>query len=341
MAARRLGAQLGLHTQLRQLQGVAVTQSMWQPGLRLFRRDLSDRSPPPPTLTSSPTTWPERVPGVLLTAAVAKLGFIGADTLGTLIPISGIPMALLTVRKCVSQALLFLRVSHSSPLLFPLIFLSFRLFFFFFLKSIYIFSLFVLFETFVVRFSMLFLLLPSSSPRQGFALSNVRPTLLPAAVRPGVDFASTQLLRLGIVCVGFKLSLPDVLQSGLHGLPVVAATVGTGLLVIPRLSRLCSLPPRLGALLAAGTSICGVTAIVTLAPLIKATQREVAVATANVVAFGLGGMLLYPYVAQAICHSPEQVGVFLGTAVHDTSQVRILPAQKEQKDLLKEGEREE
>lgn len=113
----------------------------------------------------------------------------------------------------------------------------------------------------------------------------------------------------------------------------------------------------MGLLTAAGTSICGVTAIVSLAPAIKATEREVetypsknrperircsniltcipffscfldtlfevAFAVANVVVFGLCGMLSYPYLAHTLASSSEQVGLFLGSAIHDTSQVRL------------------
>ena len=63
------------------------------------------------------------------------------------------------------------------------------------------------------------------------------------------------------------------------------------------------------------------TAIVSTAPAIDADEREVAYAVANVVAFGLFGMLVYPYLAHALLQRSETVGLFLGTAVHDTSQV--------------------
>jgi len=86
-------------------------------------------------------------------------------------------------------------------------------------------------------------------------------------------------------------------------------------------NRRLGLPPRLGTLIAAGTSICGVTAIVSTAPAIEADEREVAYAVANVVAFGLFGMLVYPYFAHALLGRSESVGLFLGTAIHDTSQV--------------------
>jgi uncharacterized integral membrane protein (TIGR00698 family) len=104
-------------------------------------------------------------------------------------------------------------------------------------------------------------------------------------------------------------------------LPVVLAAIATGLLFVTWFNRLLGLPPRLGTLIAAGTSICGVTAIVSTAPAIEADEREVAYAVANVVAFGLIGMLLYPYLAHALLGRSETIGLFLGTAVHDTSQV--------------------
>ena len=76
-------------------------------------------------------------------------------------------------------------------------------------------------------------------------------------------------------------------------------------------NRTLGLPPRLGTLIAAGTSICGVTAIVSTAPAIEADEREVAYAVANVVAFGLFGMLVYPYFSHAVLGRSETVGLFL------------------------------
>jgi uncharacterized integral membrane protein (TIGR00698 family) len=153
----------------------------------------------------------------------------------------------------------------------------------------------------------------------GLLLRNLLP--LPPALSPGLKFSTTTVLRLGIVLVGIRLSVFDVVKLGVAGLPVVLAAIAVGLLFVTWFNRRLGLPPRLGTLIAAGTSICGVTAIVSTAPAIEADEREVAYAVANVVAFGLFGMLVYPYVAHAMLHSSETIGLFLGTAVHDTSQV--------------------
>lgn len=153
----------------------------------------------------------------------------------------------------------------------------------------------------------------------GLLLRNTLP--LPASLSPGLKFATTTVLRAGIIIVGIRLSVFDVIKLGIAGLPVVVAAIATGLIFVTWFNRKLGLPPRLGTLIAAGTSICGVTAIVSVAPAIEADEREVAYAVANIVAFGLFGMLTYPYLAHAVLGRSETIGLFLGTAVHDTSQV--------------------
>jgi uncharacterized integral membrane protein (TIGR00698 family) len=166
-----------------------------------------------------------------------------------------------------------------------------------------------------------------SSPISGVPVAIVLGLLLrnvlglPASFAPGLKFCVTTVLRLGIVLVGIRLSAFDVARLGLAGLPVVLAAITAGLVFVTWFNRRLGLPPRLGTLVAAGTSICGVTAIVSTAPAIEADEREVAYAVANVVAFGLFGMLVYPYFAHALLARSESVGLFLGTAIHDTSQV--------------------
>ncbi|GIV07057.1 MAG: membrane protein [Fimbriimonadales bacterium] len=153
----------------------------------------------------------------------------------------------------------------------------------------------------------------------GILLRNLLP--LPNAIEDGIKFSTTKILRLGIILVGIKLSLMDVFKLGVWGIPVVVTAIFGGLWFVSWFNKKLNLPDRLGTLIAAGTGICGVTAIVSTAPAIKADQKEVAYAVANITLFGLLGMFLYPYLAPHILHTSEQIGLFLGTAVHETSQV--------------------
>jgi len=157
----------------------------------------------------------------------------------------------------------------------------------------------------------------------GALINNLSGGLVSGGVfKPGVAFASSSVLRLGIVCVGAKLSALDVAAAGAFSVPIVLATVGTGLVVIPRLARVAGLSPKLGSLLAVGTSVCGVTAVSALAPAIGATAAETGVAVANVAFFGTIGMLVFPHVAHRFLgECSEAAGAFLGTGIHDTAQV--------------------
>jgi uncharacterized integral membrane protein (TIGR00698 family) len=145
---------------------------------------------------------------------------------------------------------------------------------------------------------------------------------VPTWALSGLDWTMHRLLRVGIALVGLRLTLGGATAIAATALPValsclvVALTAGIGL------SRLLAVPRRLGLLLAIGTAVCGCTAVVALSPVIKARHAETAFAVTCVVLFGCTAMLLYPWVAgHFFAASPVHAGIFLGTAIHDTSQV--------------------
>ncbi len=139
---------------------------------------------------------------------------------------------------------------------------------------------------------------------------------------PGVRFGVERILRLGIVLLGIRISLGEAGEIGLRALPVVIVCVAVALLVVTWLSRRLGLSARLGTLIAAGTAICGATAIVALAPGINAKDDETAYAVTCIALFGIVAMLLYPFAAHWLFAGDAfRAGLFLGTSVHDTSQV--------------------
>ncbi len=143
-----------------------------------------------------------------------------------------------------------------------------------------------------------------------------------AAFRPGLAFAVKRMLRLGIILVGIRLSFFDVIKLGAWGIPVVAIIVAVALVAATAFARLLGVSDRLGTLAAASTAICGVTAALSVGPVIEAEESEVAYTVANVTLFGLVAMLTYPYLAHALFGANSgAVGLFLGTGIHDTSQV--------------------
>ncbi len=154
----------------------------------------------------------------------------------------------------------------------------------------------------------------------GLAVANV--VRLPAWLKPGIDLAVKRVLRIGIVLLGLRLSIVEVGSIGVRALPVILVTIPAAILLVTYLGRRIGLPERLGSLIAVGTSICGNTAIVAVSPTIGAKEEETSYAVACVTVFGLFAMLVYPFAAHWLFSGDAfRAGVFLGSAVHDTSQV--------------------
>ena len=143
-----------------------------------------------------------------------------------------------------------------------------------------------------------------------------------ARVKAGADFASTQVLRLGIVLVGLKLSFASALVIAGRALPIVATCLLVSAVVALLLARALGLRREFGILIAIGTSVCGCTAILASSPLLRVRKEEMGYAISCVVLIGLAGMLGYPWLAHASFGTdPIAAGILLGTSIHDTSQV--------------------
>lgn len=138
----------------------------------------------------------------------------------------------------------------------------------------------------------------------------------------GLEWLATFVLRVGIALVGLRLTFTTVGTVGLYALPVVVVCMTTALLCARSVARRFGLSLTLGRLIAIGTAVCGCTAVMAVGPLINARKEEMGYAVGCVVLFGLLAMLIYPWVAHAwLGGTPMAAGIFLGTAIHDTSQV--------------------
>jgi len=154
----------------------------------------------------------------------------------------------------------------------------------------------------------------------GLAFGNL--LRVPTTLKPGIDFGVQRVLRIGIVLLGLRLSIVEVGTIGLKSLPVILVTIPTAILLVTYLGRRLGLADRLATLIAVGTGICGNTAIVAVSPTIGAKEEETSYAVACITVFGLFAMLAYPFVAHWLFGgNPFRAGLFLGSAVHDTSQV--------------------
>lgn len=154
----------------------------------------------------------------------------------------------------------------------------------------------------------------------GMLIANI--VKLPDGMAPGLKFCSSTIMRVGIMLLGIRLSLMGAGRFTLVAMPFVIVAISVGLVTVGLVGRYLNLTKWLTGLIAVGTSICGVTAIVAIAPLIKAKEPGISYAVACITVFGVLAMLFYPVIAyNAFADQPALAGLFLGTSIHDTAQV--------------------
>ena len=143
----------------------------------------------------------------------------------------------------------------------------------------------------------------------------------PDVLGPGIAVGSRSLLRLGIVLLGFRLSVGEVVALGVPGLAVVAAVVAATFCGTRAVARRLGLPEDLGLLVATGYSICGASAIAAMDGVVHAEEEETAYAIALVTLCGTLSILVLPVVAGWTGLSGEAFGTWVGGSVHDVGQV--------------------
>ena len=138
----------------------------------------------------------------------------------------------------------------------------------------------------------------------------------------GIKFCTNYILKLGIILMGIRLGLIEMLAYSSKSLIIVIPCIFLTLILVRRSANIFNLKPTVATLIAVGTSICGATAIVATAPTIKAKQSEVVFAVANITIFGIIAMFIYPTVATFLFRSDSvAAGIFLGSSIHETAQV--------------------
>lgn len=164
----------------------------------------------------------------------------------------------------------------------------------------------------------------------GIAVRNLGA--VPAAAAPGLTYASKTLLRAGIVLLGLRLALPDVVALGAGPLAVIAGTVAATFAAALALGRALRVAPTVTVLTGTGTAICGASAVAGMAAVVRQkpstparrdepVESAAATALAVVTLCGTLAMFALPALASWLGLSDRQAGVWIGSAVHEVGQV--------------------
>lgn len=137
---------------------------------------------------------------------------------------------------------------------------------------------------------------------------------------PGVSLHKL-LLETGIVLLGASLPLAALVESGPTLLALAVGTVAFGILFVEGLARVASLPSKTGSLLAGGSSICGVSAVVAVGGSIDADADQLAYVAGTVLLFDALTLVAFPIVGSALDLPARTFGVWAGLSMFSTGPV--------------------
>lgn len=144
---------------------------------------------------------------------------------------------------------------------------------------------------------------------------------IPEQAIAGANFSSKKLLRFGIILLGMRLNLIDILHAGPKVFAIDVINIVFAMAVVYGLTRLLKVEKRLGLLTACGTAICGAAAVVAIAPQIKANDDETAIGAATVAILGTIFTLLYTVLYPVMGLSANGYGIFSGATLHEIAHV--------------------
>jgi uncharacterized integral membrane protein (TIGR00698 family) len=143
----------------------------------------------------------------------------------------------------------------------------------------------------------------------------------PARATPGVKFAMRRLLRFAIILLGLQLTITQVIEVGGRGMLIIAATLLATFQFTRWLGARLGVEPKLAELIAAGTSICGASAVIATNTVTQGSDEDVAYAVACVTVFGSMAMFLLPYLAGVMQMDAHAFGLWSGASIHEIAQV--------------------
>jgi uncharacterized integral membrane protein (TIGR00698 family) len=127
-------------------------------------------------------------------------------------------------------------------------------------------------------------------------------------------------LKTGIVLLGARFLLGDVLKLGSVSLVLVLIELGLSIAFMTLLGRIFKLSPKLTSLLAVGSSICGVSAIIATKGAIDADDEDASFAIAAILALGALALFNFPPIGHWLGMSDRMYGLWAGTGVDNTAE---------------------
>ena len=133
--------------------------------------------------------------------------------------------------------------------------------------------------------------------------------------------AGPRLLQIGIVILGLSISLTKAFSVTVSYLPSISLLVIITFFLGIYIGKLIGLDKKLTLLIASGAAICGGTAMVAIAPIIKARPKDLLTAITLIFLLNALAIIIFPIIGLYLGLSQDQFGAWAAMAIHDTSSV--------------------
>lgn len=142
--------------------------------------------------------------------------------------------------------------------------------------------------------------------------------------RPGIDFSSRTILRLGVALLGARITIEQISDLGLINVAVVMLAVLLTILCGSLLARLMGLSREQGLLSGGAVAICGASAALAISSVLpnsKTLERNTIFVVVSVTTLSTLAMIIYPILTGLVGFTDQESGLFLGGTIHDVAQV--------------------
>jgi len=141
---------------------------------------------------------------------------------------------------------------------------------------------------------------------------------------PGIQFAASMVLRVGVALLGVRITLAQVTGLGWGTVVLVIVAVIATILAGIAAARVLSQPRIFGVLTGGAVAICGASAALAVSSVLPRhahTDRDLSFAVIGVTTLSTVAMIVYPILASTFGLDHRAAGIFLGGTIHDVAQV--------------------
>ncbi|MDX1764077.1 MAG: putative sulfate exporter family transporter [bacterium] len=129
------------------------------------------------------------------------------------------------------------------------------------------------------------------------------------------------VLKMGVIMLGARYSFAELAKLGVYSVWLIGFFVLGTVFMVLWLGSVFKQPKSMTGVLSAGMGVCGVSATVAVAPVVKAKSQEMAYTIGTILSFGIICMFVFPTVGKLVGMSPTQFGAWAGTGILNSAQV--------------------